>query len=193
MSIVPALALSPAFERARTLSRIMTVIFTIAFCVMAAALVAAPVMVVFPSLHGGIGLPHGIRIPIGALRGGPAIGAMAAAMLMLLPITLTLHHARRLFACFAKGEVFAARPIAHIRAAGLWLTVSFFTDIAGIMLLRYCGIENRIGASLPAMAPRHSLIAPEFLGVLFTGIATIIAAYVMGEARRIADENASIL
>lgn len=193
MSTSPDLVLSPSFARARTLSRIMMVIFTIAFLVMLTALISAPVMVAFPSLHGGIGLPHGIRIPIGDLKGWAAVGAMATAMVLLVPIILMLHHARRLFGCFAKGEVFAAKPIGHIRAAGLWLTISFFTDVAGVALLHYFRMENHIGVSLPAKSLAHSFNAPEFLGVLFTGIATTIAAYVMAEARRIADENASIL
>ena len=188
-----ALALSPSFERARTLSRVMAVIFSLAFYGMLAVLASAPAMVAFPTIRGGIGLPHGIRIPIGALNGWPAMGAVLATAVLLIPLILILHHARRLFGFFAKGAVFTARPIGHIRAAGLWMTASFFTDIGGIMLLRFCGVENHIGASLPPMSPRHSLIAPEFLGVLFAGIATTIAAHVMGEARRIADENASIL
>ena len=76
--------------------------------------------------------------------------------------------------------MFAVKPIAHIRGAGLWLAASFFTDFAGLILLHYCGVATPV-----------SPIA--FLGALFTGIATAIAAYVMEEARRIAADHAEIV
>lgn len=185
--------LSPGFSRARQLSRVMTVFFTIAFVVMAMTMLAAPIMAIFKtspimmilqktpgSLNLDIGLNHGIRISLSGVSGWPAIGAMLAVEVMVLPIVLTLHHARKLFGCFAKGEVFAATPIGHIRAAGLWLTVSFFADIAGVTLLRYCGQNQHIGFL-------------EFIGALFTGIAITIVANVMSEAHRIASDHAEIV
>jgi len=129
----------------------------------------------------GLGLVAGkLIIPLGDLRGWRAAGATTGAALFLVPIVLTLHHARKLFGCFARGEVFAVKPIAHIRGVGLWLTASFFTDSAGLVLLHYCGVATPV-----------SPIA--FLGALFTGVATTIAAYVMEEARRIAADHAEIV
>jgi hypothetical protein len=120
-----------------------------------------------------------------------------AANLIMVPELLILHHTRKLFFCFAGGEVFAAKPIAHIRAAGLWLTVSFFTGIAAIVLLDHYGLKNSLSPLFPSHDHHFSgaLIAlfMEFKAALFTGIATIIAAYVMEEARRIAADHAEIV
>lgn len=191
MTFTPAL--SSGFDRARKLSRFMAVMFTIAFCVMLFVLVANLLTAIFPRHNIGIGLEHGIRIPTGDLRGWQAVGALVAANLVLVPEVLILHHTRKLFFCFARGEVFAAKPIAHIRATGLWLTISFFTGIAAIYLLNQCGLKNLIYPThlhFPGALPALMI---EFKGALFTGIATTIAAYVMEEARRIAADHAEIV
>ena len=177
----PTSALSPGFSRAKKLSRVMAVIFTIAFLVMLFALIASLVSVIIQRPNTGLGLFYGkLIVPLSNLRGWRAAGVMAGVALLLVPTVLTLHHTRKLFGCFARGEVFAVKPIAHIRGAGLWLTTSFFTDSAGIMLLHYCGVATPV-------SPIGFLVA------LFTGIATTIAAYVMEEARRIAADNAEIV
>jgi hypothetical protein len=174
-------ALSPRFARARNLSRIMAVAFTIAFLVWVLVLLASLVSVIIKWPNTGVGLVAGkLIVPLGNLRGWRSIGATAGVTLFVVPIVLTLHHARKLFGCFARGEVFALRPIAQIRGVGLWLTASFFTDTAGLALLHYCGVDTPV-----------SPIA--FLGTLFTGIGTTIAAYVMEEARRIAADHAEIV
>jgi len=188
--------LSPSFERARTLCRITAVLFTLGFLVMLSTALSAVVFVFFPQTPSGvpfgIGLPNGFGANFGAVRGWPAMGTMAAVELMTIPTVLVLHHMRKLFSCFAKGEVFAAQPIAHIRWAGWWMTSSFFTGIAAVYLLVLCGQKQGLLSvihfpnSLPAIALR-------FEGAIFAGIPIIIAAYVMAEARRIADEYASIL
>jgi len=194
MSASPTLALSPSFGRARTLSRIMTVLFAIAFLVMLSTAVSAPVMVIFPKSPGGadlgIGLGNGVGVNFGALHGWPAINAMLTVELFCLPSVLMLYHILKLFFCFTRGEVFANNPIAHIRAAGLWLTASFFTSIAAVFLLDLFGVNHGGRFHFPGALPALVLW---FSGKLFAGIATTIAAYVMAEARRIADENASIL
>ncbi len=95
---------------------------------------------------------------------------------------------------FARGEIFAAQPIAHVRAAGLRLTICFFTGIAAVYLLVLCGVKDGFlrvihfhffGALIG--------IAIRFESALFVGIPIIIAAYVMEEARRIASDNAGIV
>jgi len=184
--------LSPGFAWARRLSRFMAVVFTLAFVLMLFVLGANIVTAIFPHSNIGTGLEHGIRIS-GSLRGWQAAGALVAATLVLMPDIMILHHTSRLFFCFAKGEVFAAKPIAHIRGAGLWLTASFFTGVAAIYLLQLCGQKN-------AFFPVHFYfpgglmpLSFEFKGDLFTGIPTIIAAYVMEEARRIAADHAEIV
>ena len=192
---------SPSLVRARTLSRIMAVLFALGFLVMLSVALSAVVFVFFPkNSHGvgfGIGLPPGpIVVGFGDMHGWSAVGAMVAVELMTIPTILVLHHMRKLFSCFARGVVFATQTIAHIRWAGVWMTMSFFTDIFAVYLLALCGQKDGVlrafnaahffPSALPALAVR-------FDGAIFTGIPIIIAAYVMAEARRIADENASIL
>jgi len=174
-------ALSPRFVRARKLSRIMAVIFTIAFLVWLCVLVGSLVAVISQWPSTGVGLVAGkLIVPLGDLRGWRGAGAMGGVALFVVPIVPTLHHARKLFGCFARGEVFGVEPIAHIRGVGLWLTASFFTDSAGLVLLHYCGVATPVSPIV-------------FLGTLFTGVSTTVAAYVMEEARHIAADNAEIV
>jgi hypothetical protein len=85
---------------------------------------------------------------------------------------LSRHQSVRLF---RQGRVFAAKPIIHIRAAGLWTIIWAFAPSAAQLIL-----EGHVRMKFePAL--------------LAFGIATFIAAHVMAEAQRIADENASIL
>ena len=91
-----------------------------------------------------------------------------------------MHHARRLFGHFARGEVFTAAAIGHIRATGVWLIVSFFAAIAGRIILAASGVPQTSQSS-------------DGLWPLLTGIATTIAAYVMAEAQRIASDHAEII
>jgi hypothetical protein len=100
----------------------------------------------------------------------------------------------KLFFCFARSEVFTAHAIANIRAAGFWLTISFFTGIAAVYLLILCGVKDGF---LNAIA-RHLLgdlpaVALKFEDSLFVGIPIIIATYVMDDARRIAADHAEIV
>jgi hypothetical protein len=185
--------LSSGFNRARKVSRFMAVFFTLAFLLMLFVLVANLITAIFRFPNIGIGLEHGIRIPTGDLRGGQAVMALVAATLVLVPTVLILHHARKLFFCFARGEVFATQPIAHIRAAGLWMTLSFFTGIAAVYLLELSGLKNAffpVSLRFPFAQPFLML---EFKGALLTGIPIVIAAYVMEEARRIAADHAEII
>jgi hypothetical protein len=170
------LPLSPSFNRARSLSRLLTVLFSIGFWLMLAMLVATPLLLVWPQATDA----QWAMVPIAGKSFGPRAGAILSLAAGIVPSLCLLHHARRLFAHFAKGEVFNTASIGHIRAAGLWLLISPFANIAMQMGLRWT-ID----------APAHDLkLNPQ---TLIFGIATFIAAYVMAEAQRIADENASIL
>ena len=191
-------SLSAGFIRARNLSRFVAVLFTLACLVLLSTSMAAVIFVFVPKTPSGvgfgIGFPNGINVDFGALHGWAAVGAMVAVELITVPVVLVLNRMRRLFMCFAKGEVFVTQPIANVRAAGFWLTISFFTGIAAVYLLVLCGVKDGflrvihfhfLGA-LPGIALR-------FESALFVGIPTIIAAYVMEEARRIASDNAGIV
>lgn len=189
---------SPSLGRARTLSRIMAVLFALGFLVMLSCALSGVVFVFFPNSPSGTG--HGIGfmndfgVGFGSKRGWAIIAAMVATELTFVPTVLVLYHMCKLFLCFAKGRVFAAQPIAHIRWAGLWQIISFFTGIAAIYLLVLSGDRGGL-YRLVAAQPFHSLpmVAVRYENAIFVGVPILIAAYVMAEARRIADENASIL
>src|SRR4051812_13869379 len=74
--------LSPSFERARTLSRITAMLFTLGFLVMLSTALSAVVFVFFPQTPSGvpfgIGLLNGFGANFGAVRGWPAVGTMVA-------------------------------------------------------------------------------------------------------------------
>lgn len=179
MSQTPSPALSPAFERARKLSVFMLGVFTFAFWMTLALLVAIPVMVAIPGANGSLDLGYAI-VSFAKLSGLQRIGAGLALAIGAIPVLLLMHHARRLFRHFARGEVFTATAIGHIRAAGVWLIVSFFAAIAGRIVLALSGV--------PQTSQNDAGLWP-----LITGITTFIAAHVMTEAARIAAENAEIV
>ena len=186
-------SLSPGFIRARSLSRFVALLFTLGLLVMLSTGLAAMAFLFLPRNH-GIGFPNGVSVDFGMLHGWAVIGAVVAVELITVPVAAVLHHMRKLFLCFAKGEVFAARSIAHVRAAGLWLTASFLTGIAAVYLLAQCGDrEGFLGHGLHFNLGNLFGISLRFDTALFVGVPTIIAAYVMEEARRIAADNAGIV
>jgi hypothetical protein len=196
--IVPVATLSPGFARARKLSRFVAVLFALGFLVMLSVALSGVWCVFYPTtpsgVSHGIGFMNGFGVSFGSLTHWQAIGAMVATELTFVPTVLVLYHMCRLFSCFAKGEVFAARTIAHLRAAGYWLTASFFTGIAAVYLLVLIGVKQGL-LSVVAAHFSNSLpsVAIRFNGAIFTGLPIIIAAYVMEEARRIAADHAEIV
>lgn len=182
MSDAPALTitpvLSPSFDRARRLSRLLLVLFSILFWLTLALLVAIPGMALWP--HAGSIKLSGPAISLVGLSGIQRAEAALILALSLLPALFLLHHTRRVFGSFSQGEVFAPKPIAHMRATGIWLIASFFVTIATHLLL------TALKISPPAQIDAQGW-------QLLAGIATTVAAHVMAEAQRIADENASIL
>ncbi len=174
--------LSPSFARARTLSRILALLFTIGFGLMLfASLVCLliPVAPLVPHGHLGVGF-QGIRVSLDGLSTGQLLWVLLAVEITILPLLLLMHHTRRVFGHFAKGEIFVLPVIGHIRHAGLWLIASFLANIAAQTMLRATGFMP------PGLAEGSTW-------PLVIGLVTFIAAYVMEEARRIAEENASIL
>lgn len=168
-----ALASSPSFERARGLSATLWWFFVINFAVTALWLAAVPVLLIWPqiasyNIDGSIVTVAGLPMP-------ERVNAVLAIIVRTAPALFLLWHAIQIFGCFKKGEVFAARPITHIRAAGFWTIVWAFAPSAAQLILQ--------GHVRMKFEP----------ALLAFGIATFIAAHVMAEAQRIADENASIL
>ena len=173
MTTPTALASSPSFERARSLSAMLWWFFVINFGVTALWLASAPVLLIWPE-----SASYNLDDTIVSMAGLPMperINAVLAIIARTAPALFLLYHAIQIFGCFRKGEVFAAKPIAHIRAAGFWTIIWAFAPSAGQLIL-----EGHVRMKFePAL--------------LAFGVATFIAAHVMAEAQRIADENASIL
>jgi hypothetical protein len=187
--------LSPSFERARKLSRVMAVVFTVGFWM---ALAGAVVMLAVPFIpleaHTVVGLGSisvggvpprdavglgDIRVSLNGLSFGQRTWVLLAMEIVLLPIMLLMHHTRRVFGHFAKAEIFVLPVIGHVRSVGLWLIVSFFANIGGHVALVAAGLMQ--GQANGTAWP------------LVIGMVTFIAAYVMEEARRIAAYNAEIV
>ncbi len=159
---IPVPPVSPEFARARTLSRILSVVFAIGFWVTLVFLICVSLIAIWPegfehmkaSMKGG--WRRAVDFPVE--KRFLAIGILVAAF---VPIIGVFENARRFFARLADGDVFSLATIGAIRTTAIWLIV------AGVV------------------PPRPSL--------LIMGIAAYVAASVMTEARRIADDNASIV
>jgi hypothetical protein len=175
-------ALSPSFDRARKLSRVMAVLFTIGFWI---TLVGLVVVLVIPFLPGD--LPEGgklqlnsIAVTLTGLSLWQRLGAVLALVISALPLVFLMHHTRHVFAHFSKGKVFSPEPVAHIRQAGIWMIILFFAEIVAPIAI------IAIGAMPPGQFPLA-------FWPLFIGITTTIAAHVMAEASRIAADHAEIV
>ena len=178
MTIAEFPLLSPAFERARSLSRLLSTLFAIGFGLTLLYLVVVAFLMVVP-LAKTIGWEDSALVPLaGSSLGARIVGAFSL-MVGVLPGLFLLVHARRLFSGFAQGEVFTQQAIAHVRAIGIWLMVSCVAT-----LIAKIGLGAANGDHIEASLRLETAIY---------GIATFVAAHVMAEARRIADENASIL
>ncbi|MDB5735326.1 MAG: hypothetical protein JWN16_1963 [Alphaproteobacteria bacterium] len=187
MTIAEFPLLSPAFERARSLSRLLSTLFAIGFGLTLFFLATVAVLMWWPT-------PlmmdwDGVPVPLGLMAHGAAL-PMA---LDSVPGLFMLHHARKLFGCFAQGKVFAAEPTAHIRAVGVWLVVSAALHM--VLVCAYALFSALFGhVGHPASFYSQGFEAvTQNIGTAVIGTGIIVAAYVMTEARRIADENASIL
>lgn len=169
--------LSPSFERARALSRILTLLFTLGFWLGFVLALCVPLLAIWP--HAGSIRWGNDLIEFIGLSQAQRVGLLATAEIGMIPALFLLHHARRLFGCFSRGEVFSTASVTHIRSAGFWLVISTLAAmVAKIGLYSTHGVKADVELDVQ--------------GLVF-GITTFIAAHVMAEARRIADENASIL
>lgn len=175
--------LSPDFNNAMRVSHSMAFILAVAFWVTLAWLVVLPVLMVWPGAGGwGSVWRSGVIVPPASLSPAARAGAILAIALGVAPSLLVLHHARRAFANFARGNVFTSPTIAHIRAMGLWLTVfGVASGLSQILFNLFAGIRP-VGQD------------PDFKPAMVVfGIGVSVAAYVMAEAQRIADDNAAIV
>jgi hypothetical protein len=175
--------LSHDFNKAKRISSIMTILLAVGFWGTLAWLAVLSLAMVWPGAVGWSGLwQSGVVMAPASLSVGARAGALVAIVLSVAPSLLVLHYAIRTFANFAKGRVFVHATIAYLRAIGLWLIVSGFASGLGQALFN-------VFASVRPVA--HDL---DFRPVLIVfGIGISVAAYVMAEAQRIADDNAAII
>jgi len=173
--------LSPGFDRARNISRVLAVLLSVAFYFMLVVIVflcGAALWPFWPSEV--VGAFKSVSFRAEALTDRASL--FVAFLVGISPYVAALHHGRRTFAHFARGEVFASKTIAHICASSLWLMVAgIASGIAELFLHVTLGLSGKN----PGFSPDLALV--------FFGLCTYVAAYVMAEARRLADENASII
>ncbi len=103
--------LSPGFERARRISRIISILLAIAFWSM---------LLVLAFLCGVALWPH--EAAIGAMSPGVHLGLPFAYFLSIGPVVVALHYGQRVFIHFAHGEVFSTATVAHIRLSALLIS-----------------------------------------------------------------------
>ena len=189
-SLTQGQALSPAFDRARRISGFLSVILSIGFwlvlvvlvlivCGIIALLIIQPDPATLKDAKLGV---NGVKIQLDKLSEAQRLIAAAALVATTAPTLFILHHARRVFRHFRQGEVFQAAPIEHIRQTGIWLMISLGASFVGEILIDL------------AVRPQPEAIDlnTDPLSLLF-GLAVYVAASVMQEARRIADDHANII
>ena len=175
--------LSPDFNRAMRMSHSMAFILGVGFWVTLVWLAVMPLLLVWPSPGGWGDLwRSGAIISPASLPVAARAGAIAAIAVGVIPTLFILHHARRAFASLARGNVFAPSTIVHLRFVGGWLMVSGAAS----------GVSEGLFNFFAGIRPiAHDLnFKPE---LIVFGIGVSVAAYVMAEAQRIADDNAAII
>ena len=148
--------LSPEFDRARKLSRILEILLTIAFW---GGVVAGPLGALW--VLNGVGEHHWLPHIPPFHNEFPKPVAAVLVILVLIPSLGALFFARRVFAQFAKGEVFAAETIAHMRTAALWVTIAGIVPPRAIVLV--VGIAGYVATYVMAEARR---IADDNAGIV---------------------------
>ena len=170
------LNVAPSFNRARRLSRAIYLVLTAALCLIVAGVLLAIVALVLANSA----LPTPIPEATGPLTMSRRLILAGDLILFSTPTVIILFYLRTLFLHFAHGEVFTADNIALIRNVGLWLLVSAVTNGVAQFILFW---------DLAVKEPDYDF---EPIALLY-GAMTWVAAYIMAEARRIADDNASIV
>ncbi len=191
---------APSFDRAQRVSRAVSIVSSVAMWATAVAAVAGIIALLFffDSIRGVLAdhlqqilasdkIPKANLADVQAglttaldLSLGKRLILVVALLFKITPVFFVLYYLQTLFAQFAHGQVFTDSNIGHIRMIGTWLVAS-------------------VVASLLAQAALFQVFAvPEFdfdiqFEPLFYGAITYVAAYVMGEGRRISDENAGIV
>ncbi len=195
-----SLTAAPSFDRARRVSRAVSILSSASMWMIAAAAVAfaGALLFFFDPLRDIIVAKMDEVLKSGELAPAkiPDIQAAMTAMvelsfgkrftlaavlaLKVAPLLLVLFHLKSLFANFTDGQLFTEENIRRIQMVGIWLVASVIASAIGIFV---------IGKVL-ALPGYESDV--DFLP-LFYGAITYVAAFVMAEGRRISDDNAGIV
>jgi len=186
---VPQMPLS--FDRARRISVVIVLLFDIALWLAVAFTIVAPLALLFvlpnlgvfsadfPAAAAAEWAKHS-SLPLASISMGRKLLLIADFLVAMAPTLFILSHGRKLFAGFARGQVFTEASIAHLKALGFWLIVSV---VAGVI------IQSFFFAIAQIKDPDFNL---NLVSLLY-GAMTYVAAYVMAEARQIAADNAEIV
>jgi hypothetical protein len=176
-------AMPQSFDRARRISLVIVLLFDIALWVASALFVVVPIILLFflPNVAAfSANMSRVIAAELAKYSGqffadlsiGRRLLLTVDFLVAMAPTLFILFHGRRLFAGFARGQVFTEASIAHLKALGFWLIVS---AVFGLFVHMF-----------------FFAIAATLLPFLY-GAMTYVAAYIMAEARRIAADNAEIV
>ena len=173
-----------SFKRARWLSRAISLLLAIGMwgTVLGGVAMAIAVLFFFQILavQAGDAWARLSDMPAEALGLWQRLVLVADFILYTAPQILILFNLQKLFAQFARGEIFSDANIMRLRAVGLWLVISVATScLAQLIFFRVAAVRN----------PDFDL---EILSLLF-GAMTYVAAHVMAEAQRIATDHAEIV
>lgn len=194
------LTAAPSFDRARTVSRAVSILSSVFLWLIAAAAVAFAAALLFffepirdlimskmdEVLKSGELAPNKVPDIQAAMTAlvdltfGKRFLLTAVLALKVAPVLLVLFHLKTLFGNFTGGHVFTDENIRHIQMVGVWLVASVVASAVGLVVIG------------------DVLAVPGYKGEvdftpLFYGAITYVAAYVMGEGRRIAADNAEIV
>lgn len=109
----------------------------------------------------------------------------------IAPTLFVLFHLRAVFARFAGGQIFTDDNIKGLSMVGLGLVASVVMSIIAKSVITH--IIPLTNSELVHVIPLTNANDGVSLTPLFYGAITYVAAYVMGEGRRISDDNAGIV
>lgn len=120
---------------------------------------------------------------------GSRLGALAASLLPAGISVFALSQMWALFGCFARGELLARAPAAHLRRLGLALCLLAAAQPVGRMLSI---LALTLGNPEGERQLWFGLSSDHYLSLLF-GLLLLALAQVLHEAARVADENAEFV
>ncbi len=145
-AVAASLALSPGFDRARRLSRILVVLLTVGFWLGIAMLMGFTAFVLSPDLQDLVA--RHIKHPVRGFTGGHGLFLVLHAVSALI----ATFYARRLFVRFADGDVFTPGTIGLIRQVALWIVIAGVLPPSPFVLI--VGLATYIAGYVMAEAAR---------------------------------------